>query len=254
MQSTNPPNKEQTSQVLIRIYQELLAHYGPRNWWPSRSGDPWEIMLGAVLVQRTSWTNVERSLDRIEAAWGRAGLADPEKLLAATEVELAALIRPSGHYNSKPRKLRNLARFVIDAGGVKSLATSQVSTLELRAALLSLWGIGPETADAILLYALGRPIFVADAYALTLASRWGLLPTDATYDEIQALFMDNLPHEKELFGEYHALIVEHGKQTCKPRPHCHICSLNRPLLVGVDLEREVGWQCPKNNVAREARG
>ncbi|MEO6458426.1 MAG: hypothetical protein ABIO92_09180 [Chloroflexia bacterium] len=247
-------NKEQTSQILISIYQELLAHYGPQNWWPSRSGDPWEVMLGAALVQRTSWVNVERSLDRIVAAWGLAGLADPEKLLAATEEELASLIRPSGHYNSKPRKLRNLARFVIDAGGVNSLATSQVSTLELRAALLSLWGIGPETADAILLYALGRPIFVADAYALRLVSRWGLLPPNATYNEIQTLFMDNLPHDAALFGEYHALIVEHGRQTCRHRPHCHICPLNRQLLVGVDLGREVVWQCPKNNVTQEVRG
>jgi len=211
-------------------------------------------MLGAVLVQRTSWTNVERSLDRIEAAWGLAGLADPEQILSAKEEELVELIRPSGHYNSKPRKLRNLARFVIDAGGVKSLAASQASAAELRAALLSLWGIGPETADAILLYALGRPIFVADAYALRLASRWGLLPTNAIYNEIQALFMDNLPHDIELFGEYHALIVEHGKQTCRPRPHCHVCPLNRPLLVGVELERDVVWQCPKNYIAQEVRG
>ena len=253
MQQTHPPNKEQAAQLLTRIYQELLTYYGPRKWWPSRSGDPWEIMLGAVLVQRTSWKNVERSLDNVEAAWGRAGLADPKKLLTATDEELAALIRPSGHYTSKLRKLRNLARFVIDAGGVEGLATSQASTLELRVILLSLWGIGPETADAILLYALGRPIFVADAYALRLASRWGFLRANAIYSEIQALFMDNLPHEVELFGEYHALFVEHGKQTCRPRPHCSTCPLNRPLSVGVDLEGEVLWQCPKNNVAQEVR-
>ncbi len=244
----------QTGQVLLRIYEELLTYYGPRNWWPSRSGSPWEIMLGAVLVQRTSWANVERSLDNIETAWGQAGLARPEQIVAANDEELVKLIRPSGHYNSKPRKLKNLASFVVNAGGLDRFVASQAITSTLRSELLSLWGIGPETADAILLYALGRPIFVADAYALRLAARWGLLPTNATYDEIQALFMNNLPQDADLFGEYHALIVEHGKQTCRPRPRCKVCPLNRPLLVRVHLERGVEWQCPKNNVAQEVRG
>jgi len=209
-------------------------------------------MLGAVLVQRTSWTNVEKSLDNIEACWGLEGLSSPQLLLRATDEELVNLIRPSGHYASKPRKLKNLANFVVGAGGVDSLLASTATTPQLRTDLLAIWGIGPETADAILLYALGRAMFVADAYALRVASRWGLLAPDARYADIQALFMDNLPHDADLFQEYHALIVEHGKEICRPRPRCPVCPLNHPFTVGVHLEGAILWQCPRKYVTQEA--
>ena len=253
MHEYNPSDPRHTAQVLLRIYEELIAHYGPLGWWPSRSGSLWEIMLGAVLVQRTSWNNVEKSLDNIEAAWGLDGLADPEWVIDASESALAELVRPSGHYNSKPQKLKNLARYVENEGGTAALSASMRPTSDLRRELLAIWGIGPETADAVLLYALGRPIFVADAYAQRLASRWGLLSPTANYNEIQAIFMDNLPHNLALFGEYHALIVEHGKEICRPQPHCEICPLNRPLSVGVKSGLTVEWQCPKNNVAKGVR-
>lgn len=198
-------------------------------------------MLGAVLTQRTTWTNVERSLDNLGAAWGPASLAEPEIILNATEEELVGLLRPTGHFRSKPRKLKYLAEFTLGEGGVEALARSGESAETLRARLLSLWGIGPETADAILLYALDRPVFVADAYALRLASRWGLLPPTARYGDIQKLFMDNLSHETALFNEYHALIVAHGKQICRPRALCEVCPLNRP----VRLRQGGSWTCPR---------
>jgi endonuclease-3 related protein len=198
-------------------------------------------MLGAVLTQRTTWTNVERSLDNLAAAWGPASLADPEIILNVPDEELVRLLRPTGHFQSKPRKLKYLAGFVLGEGGVEALARSGESTEGLRARLLGLWGIGPETADAILLYALDRAVFVADAYALRLTSRWGLLPTAAPYGDIQKLFMDNLPHEVALFNEFHALIVAHGKQICRPRALCEVCPLNRPVRLG----QGGSWSCPR---------
>jgi endonuclease-3 related protein len=227
--------------ILPAIFDVLHAHYGPQEWWPTRTGSKWEIMLGAVLTQRTTWTNVERSLDNLMAAWGPAGLAEPEIIFNAPEEELVGLLRPTGHFLSKPRKLKFLAEFVLGGGGVEALARSREGTKGLRARLLGLWGIGPETADAILLYAFSRPVFVADAYALRLASRWGLLPPTARYGDIQKLFMDNLPHEVALFNEYHALIVAHGKQICRPRALCEVCPLNR----SVRLEHAGYWSCPR---------
>lgn len=207
--------------------------------------------MGAVLTQRISWRNVERVLANILAAWGPPGISDPQYLLAADPDELVELTRPAGHFSSKPRRLKLLAAFVVAHGGADSLAASTESTAVLRDKLLALWGIGPETADAILLYALERTTFVADAYALRLASRWGLLPPEARYSEIQRLFTDNLAHDDvALFNEYHALIVEHGKQLCRPRPLCHSCPLSSPVAVsggGTSLE----WRCPRRYVTSE---
>lgn len=230
--------------MLLAIYDALSSHYGPQHWWPTRSGSAWEIMLGAVLTQRTTWRNVDIALDNIERAWGERGLSDPQAILSASEEELVKLTRPTGHYKSKPRKLQALARFVLEHGGVQALIESPESTETLRARLLGIWGIGPETADAILLYALNRPMFVADAYALRLASRWGLLKPTAIYKEIQRLFMENLPHDVALFNEYHALIVTHGKELCRPYPLCEACPLNRILPLDVTPTEVNNWRCP----------
>jgi endonuclease-3 related protein len=173
-------------------------------------------------------------------------LSDAEAVLRASDEELISVLRPTGHYLSKPRKLGELARFVVEAGGVEALRRAGESTEELRSRLLSLWGIGPETADAILLYALGRPIFVADGYALRLTSRWGLLSPDATYAQIQRLFMDNLPHDAALFNEYHALIVAHGKALCKTRPLCTVCPLNQPITIRVQPSET--WSYPRLHI------
>ena len=230
--------------ALLAIYETLSSHYGPQHWWPTRSGSPWEIMLGAVLTQRTSWRNVDLALSNIESAWGPEGLSDPRVVLNSSQEALVEVTRPAGHFNSKPRKLQALARFVSDYGGLQSLVDSQEATDLLRERLLSIWGIGPETADAILLYALNRPMFVADAYALRLANRWGMLLPNARYEEIQRLFMENLPHDTALFNEYHALIVAHGKELCRPRPLCSLCPLNRSLDLSVLLTDAGNWRCP----------
>jgi endonuclease-3 related protein len=203
-------------------------------------------MLGAVLTQRTTWTNVERAFDNVESEWGRAGLSEPESVLRASEEELVRVLRSAGHFLSKPRKLRGLAQFVVGEGGVEALQRSEESTEGLRGRLLGLWGIGPETADAILLYALGRSIFVADAYALRLAARWGLIRPGAGYTEIQGLFMGNLPHDAALFNEYHALIVAHGKALCRPRPLCEVCPLNRSIPL--DVQSAETWRCPRHHI------
>jgi endonuclease III related protein len=236
---------ERTRSTLTAIHDTLLTHYGPQAWWPTRTGTAWEIMLGAILTQRTSWTNVERSLANMEAEWGAQALTDPELILRAGDEDLVRVLRPTGHFSTKPRKLRILARFVLDEGGPEAMRASGEPTEELRDRLLSLWGIGPETADAILLYALGRAAFVADAYALRLASRWGLLQPNAGYNDIQRLFTDHLPGDTALFNEYHALIVTHGKELCRPRPLCDLCPLNQPISLDVSSSETGSWRCPR---------
>jgi len=231
--------------LLISIYEALFAYYGAQRWWPTHSGSRWEVALGSVLIQHTSWTNTERALQNVLSAWGSAGLAEPDRYLQAPIEELERLLRPAGFYTAKPGTVQVLARFVVEAGGMDALAASTESTADLRRKLLEIRGIGPETADAILLYALDRPVFVADAYALRLASRWSLLPPTATYHQVQALFTDNLPHDTALFNEYHALLVAHGKVLCRPRPRCHEC----PLYAGVVLRDGTRWRCPRRNVA-----
>lgn len=231
--------------ILEGIYARLLAHYGPQDWWPTETGSRWEVMVGAVLTQHTTWTNVTLALANLVSALGREGLTDPLVIARLPDDILGAVVRPAGHFTSKPRRLKILADFVIREGGIEALRASEASTADLRARLLELWGIGPETADAILLYALDRPVFVADAYARRLGSRWGLLTPSASYFDVQSLFMDNLPHDVHLFNQYHALIVAHGKDICRPRPRCPTCPLNEPFpLSGV--EHPPGeWCCPR---------
>lgn len=234
--------------ILAAIYRELSSYYGPQHWWPTHSGSPWEIMLGAVLTQNTTWTNVELALGNILSAWGPDGLKSPEMALQAPIEVLTALLRPAGFYTIKPQKVRNLARFVAEEGGLDALLQSKESTGALRDRLLDIWGIGPETADAILLYALRRPVFVADAYTLRLASRWGLLGREAKYDEVQGLFADNLPRDTQLYDEYHALIIAHGKGLCRPRPRCEACPLNQPLTLTRPEHNGSApktWRCPR---------
>jgi endonuclease-3 related protein len=232
-----------TGHLLMAIHDELLGYYGPQQWWPTRTGSMWEIMLGAVLTQHTSWTNVELSLSNMEAIWGLEGLRQPDVVLNAPLEAVTAAVRPAGFHTQKPERLKTLARFVASRGGADALLASPQATAQLRTELLALKGVGPETADAILLYALNRPMFVADAYAVRLCARWGLAAPTAGYHAVQALFMDNLPHDAALFNEYHALIVSHAKDLCRPRPLCDQCPLNRTLSIGV--EGMSGWNCPK---------
>jgi endonuclease-3 related protein len=195
--------------MFASIYESLLRAYGPQHWWPVSGGfrpAEWEIEVGAVLAQNTAWTNAEKALRNLAGA----GITSRRSLLRAEPGALAALIRPSGCFNQKARKLRTLA----SSGGRSS-----------REALLSLWGIGPETADSVLLYARGKPFFVVDAYTRRLFSRLGLITGREGYDAIRSLFEQGLPKDVALYREFHALIVRHGKERCRKRPLCQGCPL-----------------------------
>jgi endonuclease-3 related protein len=207
------------SDILLYIYECLLQHYGPQHWWPAQTR--FEIIIGAILTQAVAWSNVENAIANLRAA--RA--LDPGILHAMPIDELAHLIRPTGYYNAKARKIKafvahlhNHYNYDLDA-----LLSKEIQTL--RNELLSIHGIGPETADSIVLYAAGQPIFVVDGYTRRLLSRLNLVPSNVNYSELQTTLQDNLPNEASLFQEYHALIVQHGKSTCRRKPLCTLCPL-----------------------------
>ncbi len=191
--------------IIRAMYDRLLAVYGPQSWWPARTAI--EVMVGAVLVQNTNWANVERAIRSLN---GR-GLLNFQRLHVLPEHELAELIRPAGYFRVKARRLRNLLDFLAGecGGDIKRLARKPVEPL--RKALLGVNGIGPETADSILLYALHKPVFVVDAYSRRLLKRHGFSEWDADYGDVQSLFMAHLPREEKIYNEYHALIVRLGK-------------------------------------------
>jgi len=203
------------------IYARLLDAYGPQGWWPGET--PFEVMVGAVLTQNTAWSNVERAIDRLRAA----GALNPASILALPDAELAECIRPAGYYNVKARRLKALCDFlhaaaVLDAPErLRALAPLS----QLRRRLLLVHGIGEETADSILLYALELPVFVIDAYTRRLFSRLGEISGTESYAELQAGFERTLPADHRLFNEYHALIVRHAKEACRARPLCAHCPL-----------------------------
>ncbi len=209
-----------TTSRLSDIYERLLAAYGPQHWWPGDT--PFEIIAGAILTQSASWRNAEKALANLKAA----GALSPAGLRRPPEAEVARLIRPSGYYNAKARKLKAFVALLYERfdGDLERMLASPAG--ELRSALLTTHGIGPETADSVLLYAASRPVFVIDAYTRRIFSRLGLAPEGDTYDAWQRLFMDALPPDAEMFNEYHALIVRHGKDVCRKRPACADCALN----------------------------
>lgn len=209
-----------TTSRLAEIHDRLLAAYGPQRWWP---GDThFEIIAGAILTQSASWANVEKALANLKAA---AALS-PAGMHRLPEEEVARLIRPSGYYNAKARKLKAFVALLFKRfdGDLDRMLASPAD--ELRAALLGTHGIGPETADSILLYAASRPVFVIDAYTRRTFRRLGFAPASDTYDAWQHLFTTALPPHAALFNEYHALIVRHGKDVCRKRPRCTECVLN----------------------------
>ena len=211
---------KQTTNLLVEIFDKLLKVFGPRHWWP---GDThFEIMVGAILTQNTSWVNVEKAIQRLKE----------EQVLTASGIhqlkksELASLIRSSGFFRIKADRLKALVEFLLEEYEGKLVKMEKESLGTLREKLLSVKGIGPETADSILLYALEKPIFVVDAYTKRILSRHGMIPGNASYSEIQDLFMNNLPLDERLFNEYHALLVHLGKTSCKKNPKCDICPLS----------------------------
>lgn len=204
---------------LKAIYRRLLHRYGPQYWWPA--AHPFEMMVGAILTQATAWVNVERAMERL----AQAGFLSPQAIAEAPLAQLEELVRPSGYFRMKARKLKRLAVHMMEnyRGEVAKLLARPCGPL--RQELLSIYGIGPETADCILLYAAQYPVFVIDAYTLRAGSRLGLFPAGTRYDEAQTFFHQRLPHDPILFGEYHALWVELGKELCRPKPACHRCPL-----------------------------
>lgn len=206
-----------TSFAYHEVYEKLFSAYGPRRWWPGDSA--FEIMVGAVLTQNTAWINVEKAIANLK----RARMLSAKAIIETDPRRLAKLIRPSGYFNVKAKRLRALCRWVVAEGGLRHLA--RMSTEELRRALLAVHGIGPETADDILLYAFERPVFVIDAYTRRVFMRLGAIEGREPYETLRRAFEASLGENVPLYNEYHALIVRHGKETCRKRPLCHGCCL-----------------------------
>lgn len=213
--------ERQTAQWLIAAYQALNDHFGNLHWWPGDS--PLEVIVGAILTQNTAWQNVEKAIANLKAAH----LLSTDALLAMPESDLAALIRPSGYYNIKARRLKSFFAFLQDCfhGNLDVMLGEETRTL--REKLLQVKGIGEETADSMLLYAGGKPVFVVDAYTRRVLMRHGVIRERLAYGEIQRLFMEHLPHDAPLYNQYHALLVNTGKNYCKKKPRCQACPLNQ---------------------------
>jgi endonuclease-3 related protein len=207
------------------VYRELYGFFGPQNWWPGDT--PFEVMVGAILTQNTRWPNVHRTLTNIK----QEGLLSPLELLRHRQ-RIPQLLRPSGFYNVKSKRLISFLEYFLESCNGDIMLMKQKSRTMLRNELLEIEGIGPETADCILLYALGIPVFVIDAYTRRIFSRHGFFPYDAPYDELQKFFHDNLPEEVKLYNEYHALLVQLGKGYCKKHePRCTVCPVRDTMAM-----------------------
>jgi len=203
-----------------KIYKSLYNHFGPQHWWPGEI--PFEVSIGAILTQQTSWNNVEKAIDNLK----KEKLLDPKKLRDVKNEKLEKLIQPSGYYRQKTKKLKNFINFlwINYDGKLEKLFDQPIP--ELREQLLSVNGIGKETADSIILYATNKPIFVIDAYTKRIFHRLGITEED-DYDKLQKIFQKNLPEDTKLFNEFHALIVRLGKDYCKKKPKCEKCPLKK---------------------------
>jgi endonuclease III related protein len=206
--------------TLQLAYERILAAFGPQHWWPGET--PLEIVIGAVLVQNTAWKNVQRAIANLRDE----GLLDVDTLVKLPVEELAEVIRPAGYFRVKARRLHNLLSFVDGQYGGSLDAMFRADLATLREQLLGVHGVGPETADAILLYAGGLPTFVVDTYAHRVLARHGWIGYEADYHEIQEHFASSLPPDAKLYNEYHALLVRVGKEYCrKTGPKCDACPL-----------------------------
>ena len=205
--------------TLLDLYHRLLDCYGPQHWWPAE--DAFEVIVGAILTQSAAWVNVEKAIANLKAARPLTAVT----LLAMPQERVAALIRPCGYYNAKAKKLKAFVqRLQCSFSGDLDRLFSQ-DVVELRRWLLSVHGIGEETADSIILYAAGKPAFVIDAYTRRVLTRLRLAPPVDSYPAFQELFVHHLPRDEALYNEYHALLVRHGKDTCRKVPRCEECCL-----------------------------
>ena len=206
---------------LIRIYDILYKEFGPQNWWPAET--PFEVIVGAILTQNTSWKNVSRAIGNLK----NRDLLTPEGMRGLSHSDLEELVRPSGYFRQKAGRLRNFISFLFQyhEGELSSLFSLEKD--EMRRQLLNVNGIGPETADSIILYAANKPTFVIDKYTIRIFSEIGLLEENSTYEAAKSFFEYRLLEDVKLFNEYHALIVRLGYSICRKRnPICSICPLN----------------------------
>ena len=216
---------------MLQVYDRLLKTFGPQHWWPGDSG--FEMIVGAMLTQNTNWKNVEKAIRNLR----QADLMEPHALYNAPVEELEELLRPAGYFRVKARRLRSLLEFIINRydGSIEAMFQTDLHTL--REELLAVNGIGPETADSILLYAGGLPSFVVDAYTHRIFARHGWIGFDADYDQIQEYFESGLPADAAMYNEYHALLVYAGKHFCnKSKPKCNECPLREMLPEGGPFE------------------
>jgi len=207
------------TKALLQIYQKMFDALGPRHWWPGET--PFEVIIGAILTQNTNWSNVEKAIKNLKTA----GKLSPEGMYELSVTELAELIRPSGFFNVKSKRVKAFINWLFSRyeGNLSKMFAQDLQAL--RGELLSVKGIGPETADSILLYAGNMPTFVVDAYTHRIFSRHELIPEESTYDEMKSFFEENLPEDVQLFNEYHALLVNIGKTFCKTKKVCEPCPL-----------------------------
>ena len=218
-----PDSSMKRGHYLLEIYKKLNAHFGDLNWWPGNS--PFEVIAGAILTQNTAWRNVEKAITRLKSK----NLLHPARILEIDDSALADLIRPAGYYNIKTRRLKSFIRFLYDEYGGKLDNMFAEDLWRLRTRLLTVKGIGEETADSILLYAGRKPIFVVDAYTRRVLQRHDIVRSNATYKDIQNLFMTHLPHSAPLYNQYHALFVNTGKYFCTRKPRCEGCPLQSQI-------------------------
>ncbi len=206
--------------IFKEIYYRLYNHFGPQNWWPADT--PFETAVGAILTQSVNWENVEKAIENLK----KEGIMEPGKIYRLDIEELAKLIRPSGYFNVKARKLKSFSKFLLDEFNGSMGEMGKLPLKQIRPFLLNVYGIGPETADSILLYAVKKPIFVIDAYTKRVFNRIGLVSSDVDYHELQQLMMDNFEPSIYKYNEYHALLVALGKNICKKKKtECVICPL-----------------------------
>ena len=203
------------------IFNRLFLHFGQQYWWPADSS--FEVVLGAILTQNTNWANVEKAVNNLK----REKLITPKKIYRLPQDKLARLIRPAGYFNIKAKRIKNFINFLFSdySGSVKKMFARDIAVL--RESLLSVNGIGEETADSIILYAAGQPIFVVDTYTKRIFARLGFFRDESSYHDVQNFFMQNLPPDVKMFNEFHALIVRLAKEFClKNKPKCKLCPLN----------------------------
>jgi endonuclease III related protein len=217
------PPRDPVKARLLRLYRALLAHHGPQGWWPART--PFEVAVGAILTQHTAWPGAARA---VAALRGRRLLA-PRRLVEVDPAVLESLVRPAGTYRLKARRLLDFSGWLLRRFGGDFRGLRRAPLGPLRREILAVPGLGPETADAILLYAAGRPVFVADAYSRRVLARHRLLRPTAGYEETRAFLEAHLPSDPALFNEFHALLVAAAKSHCRTVARCEACPLRFDL-------------------------